>query len=130
VGSQQAQRVDIYIHIDAGSDARLDQILASVNTLVSQGAKMDVDVQAIITEVAATKTVADSADTLLKTIFDLLTAALAGAGPLSAADRTALQQTVADLAASRAAQVAAIVANTPAAPTPAPTPAPAPAPAA
>jgi hypothetical protein len=48
-------------------------------------------------------------------LFTKLQAALAGSGPISAADRATMQATVATMLASSTTMAAAIVANTPAA---------------
>lgn len=76
---------------------------------------MDVDIQAIITQATANEDAEQAAIGALNSLFGKLITALAGSGPISAADRTAMQQTVAAMQASASAVAAAIVANTPAA---------------
>jgi len=84
---------------------------------------MDIDVQRIIDATAAETTVSASIVTLLTNNFKLLQDALAGSGPISAADRAELQATVQNMLDTTSEQAAAVVANTPAA-TPPPPPAP------
>jgi len=76
---------------------------------------MDADLQAIITQAKANTDAEAAANAALLALFAKLTAALAGTGPISAADRATLQDTVKSMSDSATALSAAIVANTPAA---------------
>ncbi len=74
---------------------------------------MDADLQAIITQAKANTDAEAAANAALIALFTKLTVALAGSGPISAADRAALQDTVKSMSDSANALAAAIVANTP-----------------
>ncbi len=76
---------------------------------------MDADLQAIITQAKSNTDAEAAANAALLALFTKLTAALAGSGPISAADRVTLQATVKSMSDSADALAAAIVANTPAA---------------
>ena len=73
---------------------------------------MDADLQAIVDQARKNTDAEAAATAALQALFAKLTAAVAGTGPISATDRTALQATVKSMADSSAAVGAAIVANT------------------
>jgi hypothetical protein len=107
--------VHLYFHQDQQISSQLLQISQKLDAVKLMEDQMDVDIQALITQAAANTNAESAAVTLLNSLFAQLTAALAGTGPISAADRAAIQAQVATLASSATAMGAAIVQDTPAA---------------
>ena len=106
-------RIEIHIHEE--NDEKVDLILSKLDRVITKEDKMDADIQAIVDQAQKNTDAEAAADAALVSLFTKLQAAIAATGSLSAADRTTLQTTVANMAASSSAVAAAIVANTPAA---------------
>jgi hypothetical protein len=94
--------------------SKLDALLLAVQTLITKETQVDADIQKMIDQAAADENAEAAAATLLQTLFSKLATAVAGSGPISAADRVTIQKTVAAMQTSSTAMAAAIVANTPA----------------
>jgi hypothetical protein len=107
--------VHVYHHGDTETSSLLHQISQKLDAVKIKEEQMDVDIQAAIDQAKKNTDAEAAAVTLLNSIFAKLTAALAGTGPLSAADRATLQASVASMASSATTMGAAIVADTPAA---------------
>lgn len=103
----------IYLHL--ASDEKLDRIISMLGQVIQREDKMDTDLQAIIDQAQKNEDAEAAANAALVSLFTKLEAAIAGTGPISAADRVTLQATVKSMSDSAAAVAAAIVANTPAA---------------
>jgi hypothetical protein len=95
--------------------SKLDALLFAVQSLTEKETQVDADLQAIIDQAKKNTDAEAAADTALAALFAKLTTAIAGSGPISAADRVTLQATVKSMSDSTATLAAAIVANTPAA---------------
>jgi hypothetical protein len=106
--------IHIYFH-DPDSSRKLDTLLLAVKSIQAKEIQMDADLQAIVDQAKANTDAEAAANAALNALFAKLTAAIAGSGPISAADRVALQATVKSMSDSAAALSAAIVADTPAA---------------
>lgn len=104
--SQTAMNRDVMIlKMLKSMDKKLDLIL-------NKETKVDQDLQAIIDQAQANTDAEAAATKALNDMFAQLLAALKGTGPISAADRTALQAKVQAMKDSAAAVAAAIVADT------------------
>jgi hypothetical protein len=93
----------------------LKRIEKKLGAIQIEEEQMDADVRAAIDQAKKNTDAETAAVALLDALFAKLTAALAGTGPISAADRAELQATVASMASSSDKMGAAIVKDTPAA---------------
>jgi hypothetical protein len=92
----------------------VSSVMVAVQSIVEKEIQVDSDVQAMITQATQNENAEAAASLLLQSLFGKLAAAVAGTGPISAADRLTIQKTVKDMQTSSTAMAAAIVANTPA----------------
>jgi hypothetical protein len=94
-------------------DRKLDVILSALSALTKGESQMDADIQKLIDQAKANTNAEAAAIGAINDLATKLSAALAGATSLSAADRQTLQQEVTDMQTSAAAIGSAIVAGDP-----------------
>ena len=95
---------------------KLESIDKKLDLILQKEQQMDQDLQAIVDQAQKNDDVESAALTALNSLFAQLVAALQGTGPISAADRAALQAKVQAMKDSASALAAAIAADVPPAP--------------